>query len=204
MYSITMQKHFNAIREILLEIGENVEGNMICDIHPDNIVSQVNQNKIHNLRHLANGKRRICEVGVNAGHSLLLMLDVNPTADYVLFDIGTHKYTRPCIEYIRSHYPNTSIQVFYGDSKVTLPKQHGEFDLIHIDGGHYPPEVMSDYKESMRLIAPKCPIVFDDYNFPYIQTFLTNKLQTKEIELIEDSNIRPTNQHIVFTNPWKA
>jgi predicted O-methyltransferase YrrM len=198
-----MQQHFNEIRNILLRIGEQVEGNMVCDIHPDNVVTQANQVKIANLQHLAKGKRRICEVGVNAGHSLLLMLDVNPTADYLLFDIGTHTYTRPCIEYIQSQFPNTSIRIFYGDSKVSLPKQEGEFDLIHIDGGHYAPEVMSDYAESMRLIAPKCPIVFDDYNYPFIQTFLSNKLRTKEIELFEDSNLHSTNQHIIFTNPKK-
>lgn len=196
-----MQEHFNAIREILLQIGEQVEGNLVCDIHPDNSMTQANQVKIANLQFLAKGKSRICEVGVNAGHSLLLMLDVNPTADYVLFDIGTHKYTRPCVEYIQSQFPNTSIRIFYGDSKQTLPRQQTEFDLIHIDGGHYAPEVMSDYAESMRLIAPGCPVVFDDYNYPFIQTFLDNKLRQKKIILFEDSNLQPTQQHIVFTNP---
>lgn len=199
-----MQSHFSAIRDILLRIGEQVEGNLVCDIHPDNLQMQTNEAKIKNLQHVVRGKTRICEIGVNAGHSLLLMLEANSTADYVLFDIGIHKYTRPCVEYIQSQFPNTSIQIIYGDSKQTIPNYVGEFDCIHVDGGHEPPEVMSDYKESMRLIVPGCPIVFDDYsNYSFIQIFLNEKLQTGEINLYADTELQATNQHLIFTNPLK-
>lgn len=197
--------HLTAIRNILLEIGEQVEGNLICDIHPDNLQTHTNHAKIHNLQHVAKRKKRICEIGVNAGHSLLLMLEVNPDAEYVLFDIGTHTYTRPCVEYIQSQFPNTSIRILYGDSKQTLPKCKGEFDLIHVDGGHDMPEVTSDYKEAMRLISAECPIVFDDYsNYVHIQTFLDEKLHTGEIRPFVDTRLTPTNQHLVFTNPSKV
>lgn len=194
-----------AIRDILLRVGEQVEGNLVCDIHPDNVLVDTNSRKIHNLQHVAKGKKRICEIGVNAGHSLLLMLEVNPTADYVLFDIGTHAYTRPCVEYIQTQFPNTSIRILYGDSKQTLPKCNGEFDLIHVDGGHDMPEVTSDYIQAMRLIAPDCPIVFDDYsNYSHIQRFLDEKIQAGDIRVYQDSSLQSTNQHLLFTNPRKA
>ena len=193
------------LREILLGIGEQVEGNLFCDIHPDNVLVESNSKKIHNLQHLVKGRKRICEIGVNAGHSLLMMLEANPTAEYVLFDIGTHKYTRPCVEYIQSQFPNTSIRVLYGDSKQTLPRCMGEFDFIHVDGGHDMPEVTSDYNESMRLISKEGVIVFDDYsNYSHIQSFLDEKHRTGEIRLYEDSNIQTTNQHLIFTNPLKV
>jgi predicted O-methyltransferase YrrM len=198
-----IQAHINAIRDILLRIGEQVEGNLVCDIHPDNVQMQTNQTKIENLQNLVKGRTRVCEVGVNAGHSLLLMLEVNPTAEYVLFDIGIHRYTQPCVEYIQSQFPNTSIRITYGDSKETLPLCNEEFDFIHVDGGHNEPEVISDYTESMRLIRANCPIVFDDYDYPFIHTFLTNKLRTNKIQLFVDSTLHPTNQHILFTNPLK-
>jgi len=196
-----MNSHLTEIRRILIEIGETLEGNLICDIHPDNLVIERNQAKIKNLQTLAKEKTNICEIGVNAGHSLLLMLEVNPTANYVLFDIGSHKYTRPCVDYIRSVYPDTSIQILYGDSKETMPRYEGSFDLIHVDGGHELPELTSDYRESTRLIRKGCPIVFDDYDFPVIRTFLKNKLESREIIPIEDSTLIPTEQHIIVTNP---
>lgn len=195
-----MISHLNEIRKILLEIGETLEGNLICDIHPDNSVVDRNQRKIQNLQTLAKGKTSICEIGVNAGHSLLLMLEVNPTANYVLFDIGSHRYTRPCVDYIRSAYPDTSIRIIYGDSKETMPTYEGSFDLIHVDGGHELPELTSDYKESMRLLRKGCPVVFDDYDFPVIHTFLSKKLECGEIVPVQDTGLLPTEQHLIVTN----
>ena len=70
--------HIRAIADILHNVGERVEGNLICDIDCDNYVIDRNFAKIHNLKFLCAGKKRICEIGVNACHSLLLMLLVNP------------------------------------------------------------------------------------------------------------------------------
>lgn len=200
-----MKIHTDKLREILLGIGEQVEGNLFCDIHPDNVLVEENSKKIHNLQYLVKGKRRICEIGVNAGHSLLMMLEANPTAEYVLFDIGIHKYTRPCVEYIQSQFPDASIQIVYGDSKQTVSEWNGEFDIIHVDGGHDIPEMTSDYNQSMRLIAKNGVIVFDDYsNYSHIQAFLDEKQRAGEIHIYEDSNIQHTNQHLIFTNPLKV
>lgn len=197
-----MEAHIHEISKILHTIGERVEGNLICDINPNISVEEQNRDKIQNLQYLVRGKRRVCEIGVNAGHSLLLMLSVNPTAEYVLFDIGTHAYTRPCMEYICRAYPNTSIRIIYGDSKDTLPTYSGTFDFIHVDGGHNLPEVSSDYKEATRLIEPHCPIVFDDYDYPVIYTFLDERIARGEISTFNDTGIVDTHRHIVITtNP---
>ena len=194
-----MDNHLNAIRGILLGIGERLEGNLVCDIHPDNMQTEHNKEKIHNLRHLVKGKQSVCEIGVNAGHSTLLMLDVNPTAAYTLFDIGIHAYTRPCVAYIQSVYPSTKIDIAYGDSKETVPLCKGTFDLIHVDGGHLFPEVKSDYTESIRLIKPGCPIVFDDYDFPVIRAFLDEKLHAGEIVRFYDEGLLATGRQAIVT-----
>jgi predicted O-methyltransferase YrrM len=194
-----MEIHLQAIRTILLDVGERVEGNMVCDIHPDSIQTEQNKEKIHNLRYLVTGKQRVCEIGVNAGHSVLLMLDVNDSAAYTLFDIGTHAYTRPCLAYLQKAYPQTTLDVFYGDSKETLPAYTGTFEMIHVDGGHCLPEVRSDYTEAVRLISPGCPIIFDDYDYPVIRTFVDEKLQSGDIVRLHDDNLRPTDRQIVVT-----
>jgi predicted O-methyltransferase YrrM len=162
------------IADILNNIGERVEGNLICDISSDNLTDDVNKNKIYNLMKLAEGKSKICEIGVNAGHSLLLMVSVNPTAEYLIFDLGGHAYTRPCVEYIKNAYPSTKITEVYGDSNVTL-KNYIEsnelhtFDLIHIDGGHETKTVENDFTCTQELLKKGGVVVFDDYNYHNIK-----------------------------------
>jgi predicted O-methyltransferase YrrM len=159
------------IAEILNNIGERVEGNLICDISSDNLIDDVNKNKIYNLMKLAEGKSKICEIGVNAGHSLLLMVSVNPTAEYLIFDLGGHAYTRPCVDYIRKQYPSTKITEVYGDTKITLSeyKKTKSCDMIHIDGGHDTHTVVNDFIYTQQLLKKGGVVVFDDYNYHNIK-----------------------------------
>ena len=42
--------HIQNITKILKQVGERVEGNLICDIYPDNWIYHENLDKIHNLQ----------------------------------------------------------------------------------------------------------------------------------------------------------
>ena len=84
---LLQNEHIKKITNILEEVGEQIEGNLICDVKPTNWTIQKNIHKIKNLQYLVKNKKKICEIGVNACHSLLLMLLVNPNADYLLFDL---------------------------------------------------------------------------------------------------------------------
>jgi predicted O-methyltransferase YrrM len=202
---VKLNGHFEKISQILNEIGERVEGNLICDVDSSNIVITRNIAKIKNLQYLSKNKNKICEIGVNAGHSLLLMLEQNPNAEYLLFDLNNHKYTNPCIEYIKSAYPNTKIQVVYGDSKFTVNNfinnnidEMNSYDFIHIDGGHGLQEVISDYESSKRIASDDSILIFDDYDYSNIQNFIDLKVKENEIEKITDNNLIETNLHFVY------
>jgi predicted O-methyltransferase YrrM len=202
---VKLNGHFEKISQILNEIGERVEGNLICDVDSSNIVITRNLAKIKNLQYLSKNKNKICEIGVNAGHSLLLMLEQNPNAEYLLFDLNNHKYTNPCIEYIKSAYPNTKIQVVYGDSKFTVNNfinnnidEMNSYDFIHIDGGHGLQEVISDYESSKRIASDDSILIFDDYDYSNIQNFIDLKVKENEIEKITDNNLIETNLHFVY------
>ena len=125
--------------------------------------------------------------------------------EVVLVHLGSRlpNYLTSNILNIQSQFPNTSIRILYGDSKQTLPKCKGEFDLIHVDGGHDAPEVISDYNESMRLIQSECPIVFDDYDYAFIKSFLDEKIRIDEIRPFVDRFTQTTTQHLMFINPSK-
>ena len=205
MIDTIINYNITQIANILNSIGERVEGNLICDVSADNLVIQRNLDKIQNLKYLSKGKQRICEIGINAGHSLVLMLEQNDEAEYFLFDLNNHKYTEPCLEFISKQFPNTKIQKYFGDSKVTINdfvKIHSEyentFDLIHIDGGHDLPEIISDFETTKKLATTDCIFIFDDYNYPTIKSFIDYKISINEIEKVIDENLIQTNLHFVY------
>lgn len=181
-----MQKHLQEITRILTDIGERVEGNLYCDIQPNNIVADIK--KIDNLRQCCHEKKKICEIGVNAGHSLLFMLDISPSAEYTLFDIGIHKYMEPCVEYLRKSFPEASIQLLVGDSRLTVPAfaetNKEVFDLCHIDGGHEPEVFVSDYEATLQMVKKGGYIVFDDYDYSEIKKFVDSRVEKGEVKMV--------------------
>lgn len=197
-----VRNHISNIAEILDSIGERVEGNLICDITSDNLVDSRNEAKIHNLLKLAVGKSTICEIGVNAGHSLLLMVSVNPTAEYLLFDLGGHGYTRPCVQYIKNAYPSTKITEVYGDSNITLrdyvkTNQLNTFDMIHIDGGHETQTVVSDFIYTQFMLKQDGIVIFDDYNFGNIREIVDYYVQ-RQVITRHDNELVDTDLHYVY------
>jgi predicted O-methyltransferase YrrM len=198
-------KHIQGITNILEDIGERVEGNLICDINPRNFTIEHNIDKIRNLQYLSKNKKKIIEIGVNACHSLLLMLITNPDAEYLLFDLNIHKYTEPTIEYIKKEFPNTKINIIYGNSTETIKKyildnqiQLKSYDLIHLDGGHTEDIFSQDYNNSKKLIKDNGVIIFDDYNYNDIKVFLRTKIKEKEIIEYTDKNIIYNDFHFIY------
>ena len=206
MISDNLQKHFDTISDILKEVGERVEGNLICNVSADNVIIEETKDKIYNLRYLVKNKVRICLVGINAGHSLLVMLEQNPTAEYVLFDLGNHGYTKPCIEYIKKQYPKTRINVIYGDSKETIPNfildneyLQESFDLVHIDGGHGFLEFCADFYNCRYLVSKDGLTIFDDYDYSDIKKFIDNRVSVGSIKRYQNSNLKVTDKHFIYT-----
>lgn len=198
-------KYIKGITQILEDIGERVEGNLICDINPRNWTIERNISKIKNLQYLCRNKRKIIEIGVNACHSLLLMLLINPDAEYLLFDLNFHKYTNPIIQYIKKEFPNTKINIIYGNSVETINKyildnadQLNSYDLIHLDGGHTEDIFTEDYNNSKKLIRDDGVVIFDDYDFRDINNFINKMVKKNEIVEYTDKNIIQNKLHFIY------
>lgn len=197
-----VKDHILNIANILNEVGETVEGNLICDVSSDNYIDEKNESKIYNLLKLAEGKSKICEIGVNAGHSLLLMVSSNPAAEYFLFDLGGHRYTRPCVQYIKNAYPSTKITEVYGDSNLILRdyvkiNELHTFDMIHVDGGHDTHTVVNDFIYTQQLLKVDGIVVFDDYNFGSIKDVIDYYADRKVITQYTEG-LAETNLHYVY------
>jgi predicted O-methyltransferase YrrM len=197
-----VKDHIANIADILDRIGERVEGNLICDITSDNFTDVTNESKIYNLLKLSENKSKICEIGVNAGHSLLLMVSTNPEAEYLIFDLNGHAYTKPCVEYIKNAYPSTKITEIYGDSNITL-KQYIDsnelhtFDLIHVDGGHETETVENDFNNTKHLLTENGIVIFDDYNFGNIHNVINHYVEEGVITKFTESVVE-TNLHYIY------
>ena len=205
-YSILNNIHVKNITKILKYVGERVEGNLICDVRPDNYVLNKNKSKIKNLQYLCKNKKKIIEIGVNGCHSLLLMLLINPNAEYLLFDLGNHKYTIPTLKYIKTQFPTTKINIIFGNSVETMSEyirvnqnNINSFDLIHLDGGHTENIFSQDYLNSKKLIVNKGIIIFDDYNMSNIKNFIDKKLKDNKIKELKDKNIIKNNRHFIYS-----
>lgn len=203
MFNDNLLEKFVEIKKIVDNESNFIEGNLIYHESTDNLVIDRNKEKIKNLRNYAKSKNKICEIGFNAGHSLLLMLDVNPNAEYTLFDINMHNYTDPCLQFIKSCYPNTTINMLYGSSSETLPKYiktHGNkiFDLIHIDGGHSAEIVHADFTNTLELASSDTIIIFDDYNIKKIKKYILKKIRKNIIQEIKDTYYLKTQYHIIY------
>jgi predicted O-methyltransferase YrrM len=194
-----VRNHILNLGKILDQIEERVEGNLICDVTSHNLIDDVNRAKIENLIKLSKGKSKICEIGVNAGHSLLLMISSNPTAEYLVFDLGGHSYTRPCVEYIKNAYPSAKLTEVYGDTKLTLRSydKKNVFDLIHIDGGHDTHTVVNDFIHTESLLSPNGVIVFDDYNYGNIKE-VVDYYQNQGVISQQNDELTSTNLHYIY------
>uniref|UniRef100_A0A6C0B2Z6 Methyltransferase n=1 Tax=viral metagenome TaxID=1070528 RepID=A0A6C0B2Z6_9ZZZZ len=198
--------HVKNLASILKEIGETVEGNLICDKTADHFILDENLDKIKNLQYLVRDKKKICEIGVNAGHSLLIMLLENPEAEYLLFDLNCHAYTIPCLKYIASVFPNTKMSLMTGDSTKTIVQflinnkdALHQYDLCHIDGGHTYDVFSADFHNVKYLSKMGCPVIFDDSDNEHIDMFLKKNVAQNNISEYEDPNIINTDKHFVYS-----
>lgn len=197
--------HIQNITKILKGVGERIEGNLICDIRPDNWIIHNSKDKIYNLQQLVKDKKKVIEIGVNGCHSLVIMLLINPHAEYLLFDLGNHRYTRPAVDYIKDAFPNTKIDIIYGNSVNTMneyilqnSKSINTYELIHLDGGHTPDIFIHDYNNSKKLLAPDGVVIFDDYNYSEIKNFIDHKVATNEIVKYSDGILLDTPLHFIY------
>ena len=120
---------------------------------------------------------RICEIGFNAGHSsMLLLLGRNQDPlQFTVFDIGHHRYTPPCFDYIQQAFSHVQFEYVEGDSTIAMPewinanpKMKSAYDLVHVDGGHSEYCASNDMKNADILLKMGGIMVIDDTDAPQI------------------------------------
>jgi hypothetical protein len=118
-----------------------------------------------NFALLAAISTRMVEVGVNAGHSCLLAMHVNPALHYTGIDWAGHAYSHQCLDKLEALFARR-VSLLREDSRQALAKlcetASGSFDFVHLDGGHDFDFMMSDLGAALRLTRPGGLILVDD------------------------------------------
>ena len=111
----------------------------------------------------------ICETGFNAGHGTLQWLTGSDHAKVYSFDIGSHYYTRPMVDYLNRTFPGR-FHITFGDSLKTVPQftaKHPEVkcDVILVDGGHSHSVAIGDLRNFRKLAnVERNVLILDDIN----------------------------------------
>jgi len=186
-HSVEKQKILDNLKKIIIDSKSGLEGNSFyihesLNLYPDLYTKQLNL--------FWCGKqaiKKICEIGFNAGHSTMLLLlgGNNKPLDFTIFDIGIHPYTKPCINYIQSHFSQINFEYIEGDSTVTMPKwieanvtQIGSYDVVHVDGGHSENCISNDIKNADSLVKKGGIVIIDDTNIEYINKYVDLYIST--------------------------
>ena len=169
------------LNRFVLESGEKFEGSVFywndseTNTHAFPVATLAPARR--NLWRASRFKKCMLEIGVNAGHSALLALSLNPNLIYYGVDINWHKYTGICAQFLRQEF-GERFNFFAGDSREVLPHlaeqtNLPDFDLFHVDGGHSREICYADISNCLRLAnksadAIASHLLLDDVNASWI------------------------------------
>ena len=195
-YNSEKQSYLDDIQKIILAKKGFIEGNAFYIDGTNQLLPELYTKQVNLFWCGKQATARICEIGFNAGHSTMLMLlgREKSALDFTIFDIGHHSYTKPCLMYIRSKFPEVNFEYIEGDSTLTMPvwisennKYAGTYDVVHVDGGHSEHCISNDMKNADILVKVNGIIIIDDTNHSQINKYVDAYLEAgkyKELNVL--------------------
>jgi len=185
--------HYEALKMMLDDVGvQDPEGNCFYYHQTTTEFPQL-VIKRANLLYYARGTKKVCEIGLNAGHSaILFQLAASPTAQFTYFDLCEHVYAEHAFAYLQRHFPHATLRLEKGDSRITIPRhialnpdEKGTYDLVHVDGGHTYPCFISDVECGMQLAKVGGIVVIDDTQVDFISDWIKQAAAEGRVEVLE-------------------
>jgi hypothetical protein len=195
LLSDKFHQHLRALNKIIISHGNIFEGSNFYwqgthieeDLLPTESLAAARRNVWRAVRF----KKSVFEIGVNAGHTALLMLMSGPDVKYTGVDICINPYVADCAAYLSQQFPDR-FRFFKGDSREVLPAMinsplRGTFDLFHVDGGHSVEACRADINNVLLLAGgARAHLLLDDINAEWIfdaycEFVLNGPLQTENL-----------------------
>jgi len=120
--------------------------------------------------------RTVCEIGLNAGHSSVLWMEVCPDAKAVLFDLPYKEWSQATFDFLRKEYAGR-ITISEGNSIQTVPdylREHPstKCDVIAIDGSKDVGIRYQDFLNMEKYAHEHTLLLLDDASIERIQASL--------------------------------
>jgi hypothetical protein len=145
---------------------------------------------------LSKKNKKILEIGVYMGHSILIMLLANPKINITAIDISD-TYSRPSVNYLKKKFPEAKINLIIGDSREKIMNLKERFDLIHLDSSHSLKASLEEFNLIINLKKEKLlKILFDDIKS--ITPLKNNILKSFNIQKTISSNCKNENFYLEF------
>lgn len=195
--SAEINVHVEKLKEICVATGEKLEGNCFYKHETFEPLKELIPKQLNFFWCGLQNPEKICEIGFNAGHSMLLLLlgaaaAAVPPKHVTIFDICEHSYTIPCFEYIKASFPQTEFELIKGDSVVKMKEycenfqdQHLSYDLIHVDGGHQIYQANEDIYHSLLLLKKEGILIIDDIDNINVKLCLKKLLKLKQFNMFQ-------------------
>jgi len=181
------QIYLNELEKIIYLSNSKLEGNCFYHHNTLELCPELYAKQLNLFWCGKQATTSICEIGFNAGHSTMLMLlgRDKSSIKYTVFDVGHHKYTKPCLKYLQSTFSNVNFEYIEGDSTITMPswinanKQLiNTYDVVHVDGGHSEDCIFNDFKNADLLVKINGIVIIDDTNMAHINKYVDSYLST--------------------------
>jgi methyltransferase family protein len=156
-----------------------------------------------NLSRVSSLSRSFLEIGLNGGHSALLLLYSNPQLILHSVDICDHEYTKHAADFLKCTF-KYRFQFTAGDSREVLPTMFIEqpalrFDCFHIDGGHRAELVTADISNAIRLARRGAFFVVDDLQAAHLYRVFERFVRLGHFGVPADPPFLATRLHSVVT-----
>ncbi|MEO0654696.1 MAG: class I SAM-dependent methyltransferase [Pseudomonadota bacterium] len=206
------------LRQSLEAAGENpvLQGNVFYHSHQERFWEAAPdpemEVKRRNLFVIAQNATHLFEIGVNGGHSLLLMLMANPALKAVGVDIcqrvqkqwaPVEVYTPVAGKWLEIHFPGR-VRFITGNSLIETPRYAVENPKRHIDAVHLDGAKVTHFRELVSIrpvLTPDAFIVHDDTGIASVKKAIRQEEKLKMIRPVEpELGIVENDYHRVYRN----
>lgn len=152
--------------------------------------------KRRNLFVVAQNSTHLFEIGVNGGHSLLLMLMANPALKVVGLDIcerlqkqwaPTEVYVEVAGKWLEINFPGR-VQFIRGHSLIETPRYAIENPKRHIDAVHLDGAKVTHFRELCGIrpvLTPDAFVIHDDTGITSVKKAIRHEKQMRMIRPVE-------------------
>jgi len=195
--------HLDRLTEILQPWKDQIEGNLFGSHHSDPATYPQPGNllKRRGVALFGSTRKRILEIGFNAGHSALLLLTVNEELIYTGVDICVNPYVMACYDYLKSQF-GTRLNLMCGDSRKLVPallETNNNYDGYIIDGGHNLGIAFDDLESVIAGAKAGSILCVDDCGSPNIRVPINYFMLNGNITCIVDlKGYIPANNSLFF------